>query len=148
MLRQVCRFTEAVQQIFDMSSSSLIKDSNGCKEGDICPEYQNMSLQISSQFHTRVRVAKIVLNLPESPKTNTFTLSRDAIFCDSSVPEENSENPACKCYSSNLIGLKKILVQTESRAIRQNLHQSQFVCFYWLEEYVAAWVFFPGLSFQ
>lgn len=46
----------------------------------------------------------MVLNLPESPKTNTFTLSREAIFGDSSVPEENSENPACKYYLSNLIG--------------------------------------------
>lgn len=33
-------------------------------------------------------------NLPESPKTNTFTLSREAIFCDSGVPEKNSKSPA------------------------------------------------------
>ncbi len=46
----------------------------------------------------------MVVNLPESPKTNTFTLSREAIFDDSSVPEINSENPACKYHLSNMIG--------------------------------------------
>lgn len=40
----------------------------------------------------------MVLNLPESPKTNTFTLSREAIFGDSRVPEENSGIPACKYF--------------------------------------------------
>lgn len=35
-------------------------------------------------------MAKGVLNLPESPKTKTFTLSREAISGDSRVPEVNS----------------------------------------------------------
>lgn len=37
---------------------------------------------------------KMLHNLPESPKTNTFTLSREAIFCDSGNPEVNSATPA------------------------------------------------------
>lgn len=45
-----------------------------------------------------------VVNWPESPKTNTFTLSREAMIADSSFQEENNENPAHKTQFFNLIG--------------------------------------------
>lgn len=88
-----------------------------------------------------------MLNLPESPKTNTFTLSREAIFSDSNGPEENSDNPRLP-LTFPYVDWSIKLVQAESRAIRQNLRQSQFRRTYLLVQRVGVSVFFPGLSFQ